>query len=127
MISLQLLESGSKKTFSRSSGPGGQNVNKTSSKVGLHFSISTSGLLPYQKLRLLQKFSSGFIQVINQETRSQHQNTFLAYEILRKKIEDALKVQKPRKKIVPFFTTKSGKRTKAKKAHLMKYKNRYVD
>src|SRR5688572_26395607 len=65
---------------SRSSGKGGQNVNKVSSKVELGFDVLNSVLLtPEQKSRILQKLSSritreGVLQIIVQSDRSQLRN-----------------------------------------------------
>lgn len=123
-ISLSGLKRSTQRIFSRSSGPGGQNVNKTASKVMLIFSILDSTLSEFQKLRLLSRYPTGEIQVMNQETRSQHQNTFLAYEVLRQKIEQALIIPKKRKKIIPFYKTKKGKVEKAQKARWLEYKRR---
>ncbi len=77
---------------SRSSGAGGQNVNKISTKVELDFDVLNSALLTEeQKLTVLKKLESritkdGILQIVVQETRSQLANKEVAikkfYELL---------------------------------------------
>ena len=65
----------------RSSGPGGQHVNKTASKVEVSFNLEISeALSETEKERLRNKLSSkisseGIIMLQCGETRSQHRNT----------------------------------------------------
>ena len=67
-------------TASRSGGPGGQNVNKVSSKVTLTFNIPLStALSDEQKRRIMTKLSTrinkqGMLQIVSQRTRSQELN-----------------------------------------------------
>ena len=64
----------------RSSGPGGQHVNKTSSKVEASFAIhSSDALTDSEKNRLMKKLASrisseGILMLSCGETRSQHRN-----------------------------------------------------
>lgn len=93
----------------RSSGPGGQNVNKVETKVQLSFDVHNSLILSEEeKLTLLQKLKNKIDQAGNlhlscQEKRSQIQNKELVirkfYEVLRtaffkKKIRKATKPSK---------------------------------
>jgi ribosome-associated protein len=92
---------------SRSSGPGGQNVNKVNSKVELRFNIADSLFLTEdQKAVLLSKLANkinqeGFLVVVSQRDRSQIANKedviSKTYEILAK----ALRPVKPRKNTKP--------------------------
>ena len=92
---------------SRSSGPGGQNVNKVNSKVELRFDIQNSALLSdEQKDILLKKLTSkitseGILSVVSQRDRSQLANKEDAVEKLYLLIEKALKPVKPRKNTRP--------------------------
>lgn len=91
----------------RSSGAGGQNVNKVSSKVELHFSIPSSrALSETEKERALKKLSSRLTnneELILQcdESRSQHKNKEIVTKRFIELLKDSLKKPKPRKKTKP--------------------------
>lgn len=127
MLSTEQIKHHTEKIFARSSGPGGQNVNKSSTKVILTFDILNSPLEGYEKYRLIRKYPSGFIQVGSQETRSQLQNLSLAFEHLRSRIEQGLFVQPPRRKTVAPHLKRSGKKAIVRKERLLKYRKRYLE
>ena len=105
---------------SRSSGAGGQHVNKVSTKVELLFDVLNSMVLTEeQKSVVLSKLKNrisgeGLLSLSCDETRSQAKNKEIVYERFVKLIEDALKPEKKRKQTKP---TKSSveKRLKQKK------------
>ena len=105
----------------KSSGPGGQHVNKTASKVVVQFDIPTSSAVTEEeKALLLEKLSSrltkeGILIIDSSESRSQHKNKELVTERLIKVISGALKKSKPRKKTRPTKASKL-KRLMEKKA-----------
>ena len=92
---------------SRSSGPGGQNVNKVESRVELRFSIPDSQLLTAeQKERLLAKLrarltAEGLLLITAQEDRSQLRNKDLALRKLHDLLLQGLHQDKPRKATKP--------------------------
>ncbi|MEM7185457.1 MAG: alternative ribosome rescue aminoacyl-tRNA hydrolase ArfB [Bacteroidota bacterium] len=91
----------------RSSGPGGQHVNKTSSKVEVQFDVRASeGLTAEEKERLQLKLanrisSQGILSLQSGESRSQHRNKRAVIDRLLELIEQHLKKEKPRKKTKP--------------------------
>jgi ribosome-associated protein len=91
-------------TASHSSGPGGQNVNKLSSKVTLWFDVVNSPSLSQdQKDLILRRLQNrigkdGMLRVISQQTRSQLSNRELATNRFVELLRDALRQLPTRKK-----------------------------
>lgn len=91
----------------RSSGAGGQNVNKVASKVELHFHIASSeAFSEAEKQRILKKLSSritndGELILQCDESRSQHKNKEIVTTRFVELITEAVKKPKPRKKTKP--------------------------
>jgi len=113
----------------RSSGPGGQHVNKTSSKIVVSFHIyNSNGLEEDEKERLLKKLatkvsSDGFLKISCSETRSQHQNKVIVIDRLIKLLQLNLKKKTPRKKTKPSRSS-IEKRIQTKKKNTFKKLNR---
>jgi ribosome-associated protein len=77
--------------FSRSSGPGGQSVNTTDSKVELRWDGARSrALSPTQRARLLSRIPQGLVVVVASDHRSQWQNRRLARERLAERVRTAV-------------------------------------
>ena len=110
---LEIPDNEIKWRFSRSSGAGGQNVNKTDSRAEIVFNVSESKTLtPYQKYRIsIQdevKLSNGCICIAVQDKRTQYQNRQLALTRLTSTFRDLLKPPpKTRRKTIP---TRSSQR-----------------
>ena len=113
----------------RSSGAGGQHVNKVSSKIELAFNLSESVVLnDLQKAHLQNKLSNrltkdNVLVLQSDESRSQHKNKELAIKRFLNLIEDGLKVSKKR---IPTKIPRSviKKRLKTKKQLSVKKANR---
>jgi ribosome-associated protein len=94
---------------SRSSGPGGQNINKLNTRVTLFFDVANCGnLSDFQKRRILTRLASradknGMLRIVSQKFRTQRANRRAAVERLQQLLIDALKTQPIRKKSkVPY-------------------------
>jgi ribosome-associated protein len=87
----------------RSSGAGGQHVNKVSSKVELYFDLASSEAFTEKEKQLLLKNLSnrinkdGVIKIYSSESRSQHTNKEKVVKRLFKIIEKGLIVPKKRR------------------------------
>ena len=113
----------------RSSGVGGQHVNKVASKVELSFDLANSlALTPLQKERLMAKFNArltkdGVLLLQCDEGRSQHQNKKLVTARFMHLLQKALLVPKKRKRTKPSKNA-IEKRLKSKKKLSDKKSNR---
>ncbi len=117
---MQIPESELTITFARSSGAGGQNVNKTSTKATIHWSVGKSLVLSEEeKSRIRTNLANRInnedeLVVVSEEERSQLQNKEIAIAKLQELVAGALYVPKKRKPTKPTKASKI-KRLESKK------------
>jgi ribosome-associated protein len=106
--------------FSRSSGPGGQSVNTTDSRVELRWDVASSGALgDVQRARLLDglapRLVDGVVSIVASEHRSQLQNRTAARARLTMLLRDALAPPPPARRPTRPSRAAKQRRLDAKK------------
>jgi ribosome-associated protein len=97
---------------SRSSGPGGQNVNKVSTKVELRFNLLlTESFTTEEKELLFIKLKNkitkeGEIVLVSQSERTQLMNKIVVVEKFYETVSQALTIQKKRRATRPTLSSK---------------------
>jgi ribosome-associated protein len=106
--------------FSRSSGPGGQNVNTTDSRVELGFDLAATAALPAllqaRALRRLEgRLVEGWVVIAASEHRSQWQNRVAAQRRLVALLQEAIKPPPPPRRATKPTRGSKERRLAAKK------------
>lgn len=118
--------------FSRSGGPGGQNVNKVNSKATLSWNVETTQALYPATLQRLRALAStkintdGFLQITSQVHRDQLSNIQACRERLRGLVLEALKPPTIRRPTKPTLGSKR-RRLDNKKIQSQKKQSRSKD
>jgi ribosome-associated protein len=118
--------------FSRASGPGGQGVNTTDSRVELSFDVAGSPTLPHREralARLAGRLTDGVLTVVAAEHRSQLRNRDAARERLIALLAAATAPPPPRRR--PTKPSASARRrrveAKARRGQLKRLRGRPED
>ena len=106
--------------FSRSSGPGGQHVNTTDSRVSLSWDLEASGALDdaqraWARRRLAGDLVDGVLTVHASEHRSQARNRDVARERLEAIVRAAVAPPPPRRRPTRPTAGSQARRVEAKK------------
>jgi ribosome-associated protein len=115
-------------TFARSSGPGGQNVNKVNTKALLRWPITTSPSLPeVVRQRLLARCRrqitvEGDLLIVSQRFRDAGRNTADCLEKLRQLIVEAATPVRPRR---PTRPTRSSVRRRVENKRRLSQKKQH--
>ncbi|MCE5187416.1 MAG: aminoacyl-tRNA hydrolase [Planctomycetaceae bacterium] len=120
--------------FSRSGGPGGQNVNKLNTRVSLSLDIpACPALSDEQKQRLLKVLKNridklGVLTISSQEHRSQHANRVEAANLMADLLRQTLKPPKPRKKTrIPKSAVEKRLEAKKRRSAIKQLRSQQVD
>ncbi|MFP4113590.1 MAG: alternative ribosome rescue aminoacyl-tRNA hydrolase ArfB [Spirochaetota bacterium] len=121
------IRSAAQESFSRSGGPGGQNVNKVNTQVTVHVPLAELELSDEEAQRvhevLAGRISSDDELVIQcSDTRSQAQNREIALDRAVALIDEAIRPRKPRRPTKPGRASREArlerKRRRAEKKEL---------
>jgi ribosome-associated protein len=131
---IDIDESELEERFVRSSGPGGQNVNKVSTAVELRFNLAANTSIPDYARAKLKRLAGrrltldGVIIIQADRFRSQEQNRSDARERLKDLIAEALIVQKKRIKTKPSRSAKERRvDAKTTRGQVKKLRSRKVE
>lgn len=119
-------------SFSRSSGPGGQNVNKVNSKALLRWNpAATQCLSPGQKQRFFARYASsltdtGELLIKSDRFRDQRQNRDDCVDKLEAMLEKILTPPKKRVATKPTYSSRQEKRSSKQKSSAKKQNRRKV-
>jgi ribosome-associated protein len=87
--------------FSRSSGPGGQHAQKSSTRAEALFDVAESAALTEaERRRVLEKLGP-VVRAVAQDERSQLRNRELATDRILEQLREAVKVRRPRRPTKP--------------------------
>jgi len=108
--------------FSRASGPGGQSVNTTDSRVALSWDVLNSAVLTdAQRRRALDRLAGrlvdGVLTIVAAEHRSQRQNRTAARARLHHLVQDALEPPAPPRRATKPSRAARARRVEAKRRH----------
>jgi ribosome-associated protein len=113
--------------FSRSSGPGGQHANKSSTRAEALFDVEQSGgLTDAERRRVLEKLGP-VVRAAAQDERSQHRNRELAADRVLEQLREATKIRRKRTATKPTRAAKERRLEEKKRRGRTKQLRRDLD
>jgi ribosome-associated protein len=113
--------------FSRSSGPGGQHAQKSSTRAEALFDVEESeGLTAAERKRVLAKLGP-VVRAAAQDERSQLRNRELATERVLEQLREAVKVRRKRRATKPSAASRERRLDEKRKRGTTKRLRRTVD
>ncbi len=113
--------------FSRSSGPGGQHAQKTSTRAEALFDVAESqGLSDAERARVLAKLGP-VVRAVAQDERSQLRNRELAADRIVEQLSEAVKVRRRRRPAKPTTASKEQRLDDKKRRGRTKQLRRTLD
>jgi len=113
--------------FSRSSGPGGQHANKSSTRAEALFDVERlTGLTEAERSRVLEKLGP-VVRAVAQDERSQLRNRELATERILEQLREATKVRRKRTATKPTRAAKERRLDEKKRRGQTKRLRRDVE
>jgi len=119
--------------FSRSSGKGGQNVNKVESRVQVSWNVDRSNFFNYEQKQQIKQVlknkltNEGNIQVVAEAERSQLQNRMQAVERLNTLVQKALHKAKKRVPTKPTWGAKLKRLTNKRTVSILKKSRKIIE
>lgn len=116
--------------FSRSSGPGGQHVQRSATRVALVFDVAHSpSLNDIQRAHILKELKSyidkeGLLHLVSQRTRSQHLNREDVINRFQKLLQWALRPRKKRQRTQPSRAAKEQRLSEKRRRSEVKRQRR---
>jgi ribosome-associated protein len=112
---------------SRSSGPGGQHAQKSSTRVEALFDVEESGGLTARERRLVLERLGPVVRAIAQDERSQLRNRELATDRILDQLREAVRVRRRRRPTAPTHASRERRLDEKKRRGETKRLRRELD
>jgi ribosome-associated protein len=113
--------------FSRSSGPGGQHAQKSSTRVEALFDVEESAGLTARERRLVLERLGPVVRAIAQDERSQLRNRELATDRILEQLREAVRVRRRRRPTAPTHASRERRLDEKKRRGETKRLRRELD